>query len=308
MTLVNENGKQYHIDDKTGLVTEAHISEVESTEEADAIADEYRLGDRVEVGGKSGNVISMIPSVYGMAFGVHFDDGEVDEFGEGQLRRTSTEKPVYDSPIREIYARFDTYELLPAYTSDELETREAEARWLHLNASSLRSYAVQGGIRDPKLDQIILITSSDLRDMKEIRENSDTEQNQRYLSAFNQYRIAEEISPSAPNFGEAANTSADWLNDAYEGMEVVETTDADLAARATEVVSQLTKEQLEDDEFMTLVVSFQNDYLRNDDGREKQFASFLSAARKERLKELPKAEKKAAAEDFSNVNDAALYL
>jgi hypothetical protein len=308
MTLVNENGKQYYIDDKTGLVTEARVSEPETTEEAASIADEYRLGDRVEIGGRTGNVISMIPSIYGTAFGVLFDDGDIDEFGEVQLKRTSAEKTVYDSPIQEIFSRYDVYAQMPGYTGDELESKEAEARWLHLNATSLRSYAVQGGIRDPKLDEIILVTSSDLRDMKDVRENADTNENQRYLSSFNQYRIAEEILPSAPNFGSAANVSADWLNDAYEGMEVVETTDADLAARATEVVASLSREQLEDDEFMTLVVSFQNDYLRNDDGREQRFAALLTMARQERLKELPKTAKTAAAEDFSNVDDAALFL
>lgn len=306
MAVVNENGKQYTIDDETGLVTEARTSEAS---EAESIEDEYRLGDRVEVAGKIGNVISMIPSLYGTAFGVRFDDGDVDEFGETQLKRTSAERVIYDSPIGEIFARYATYVEMPAFTEDELEGREAEARWLHLNATTLRAYTTQGGIRDPKLDEIILVTSSDLRDMKDIRENSSTETNQRYLSSFNQYRIAEEILPSQPNFGKAANVSADWLNDAYEGMEVVETTDADLATRATEVVAQLNREQLEDDEFMTLVASFQHDYLRNDEGRETRFVSYLDHARKARLRELPQQEEKTASvEDFTDVDDSALYL
>jgi hypothetical protein len=302
---VSENGKEYIFDDRSGLIVEAHVAE----DESESIADEFRIGDRVEVVGKVGSIISVVPSMYGMCFGVRFDDGSIDEFGEPQMKRSSVEQAVYDLPVDEVFARFSSYEEWPTFTDEEIERKEREARWLNLRASGMRSDAKLDYEIQNELSKIVLVTSADITDLKVLRVASDREENQQYLSSFNQYRIASDISGSAPNFGIGASGDASWLDTAYDGMELVESTDSDLASRATEVVAQLTREQLENDEFMTLVSSFQNEYLRNDDGREQKFATYLARARDERLKELPQTEKKASShEDLHDVPDAAIFL
>src|SRR5688572_13630609 len=113
--IIRENGKLYNIDDETGLVTEASFDEAR---EEDVIeADEYqdlRVGDRVTVDEEEGTVISIVSSIYGPAFGVRFDDGGVDEYLEDRLSRVETEAPDFETPFKEIVARFSTYEGSPA--------------------------------------------------------------------------------------------------------------------------------------------------------------------------------------------------
>lgn len=296
--LIQENGKLYNIDEDSGLVTEASLV----TEEVTDLDEEYRLGDRVEVVGSVGQIVSMVPSYYGVAFGIRFDNGDFDEFTEGQLKRSVAEKKTYDSPIMEIFERYDAYNEMPAYTAEELDRKEAEARWLNLNATTLRAHA-SSGMPDPKLDEIVMTTQSDLRDIKEHRENAETEDNKEYLSSLNKYKLAEDIGSYGGALG--GHDDASWLLEGTEGMEVVETTDTDLATRATEVVSSLTREQLEDDDFLALVSSYQREYLQIADANSDQgkaFASYLLQARKDRLEELP-AEQKTASVEY-NLDDA----
>lgn len=304
MALVNENGKQFVIDDKTGLVTEARV---ESQEELDAIQDEFRLHDRVEAAGKTGSIISVIPNIYGLAYGVRFDDGGIDEFADTQLHRTSVVAKTFSKPTGEVYDRFAAYVELPVFTNEEIDTKEKEARWLNVKASALRSSTKLSMTEQNDLSKIVLMTGSDLEDLKLIRVAGDREENAKYLSSFNKYAISDDIGGMGGTIGLSGDAS--WLDTAYDGMEVVETTSADLALRATEVVTQLSRTQLEDDDFMTQVASFQHEYLQNDDGREKQFETYLAAARKDRLKELPLTEKKSSVYDgLEDVDDSALYL
>lgn len=301
MSIVEEGGKVYRIDDKTGLVSQAAVKE------ADQFADEYRLGDRVEVPGLGvGSVISLTSSVYGLAFGVKFDNGMVDEFGESQLKKSTVEAVEYESPVEEIYARFASYQELPAYTEDERVLKQHEASWLNLKASSLNSQISQAGVIDRKLDSILLVTGSDLHDLKEIRESAENEENQRHQNKFNQYSVASEISGMGAGVGSSGDAS--WLDIGTDGMEVAETMDVDLAARATEMVAHFNRDQLESDDFMTLAASYQNEYLVNDAGREKKFASYLDLARADRLAELKQEQlhKKASVEvDLSDNTDPA---
>lgn len=276
--VVEENGKLFNIDEETGLVTEA------STVEEEELANEFRLRDRVEVLGSVGEIVSMVPSYYGVAFGVRFDDGDFDEFVEGQLKRSAVDKPNYNSPLSEVMGRYSTYQDLPTYTNSELDVKEAEAKWLRLRATTLVNDSSLSSGEQNELGVILLTTNQDLRDISESRVN--TEENQAYLSRFNNYRLADEISGGAVMGG---RDDASWLESAIEGMEVVETTDADLAARATEVVASLSKEQLQDDEFLSLVAGYQREYLQIDDPTSEQgkkLASYLLSARAERLKNL----------------------
>lgn len=292
--VVEENGKLYNIDEETGLVTEA------STVEEEELANEFRLGERVEVLGSVGEIVSMVPSYYGVSFGVRFDDGDFDEFMESQLKRSNVDKPAYDSPFSEVMGRFAAYQELPAYTNDELDAKEAEAKWLRLRATTLVADRDLSTGEQNELGSILLTTNQDLRDISEVRIH--TEENQQYLSRFNKYKIADEIAGGATMGGK---DDASWLQSAAEGMEVVETTDADLAARAVEVVASFSKEQLEDDEFLALATGYQREYLQidasSDDG--KKFATYLLQARADRLKNLPETKTASVQYDLDDATD-----
>lgn len=307
--IVEENGKKYDVDEKTGQVRVASASTEPQVDEAD-FDNDFRLGDRVEVDGESGTIISITASLYGGAYGVRFDDGGIDEYGEGALKKSATEAPEYDTPISEVLARFASYEKMPHYTNDEINTKEEEARWLQLRAQSLVSDSKLTLSDQNKLGKVVLITGNDLIDLRELRDQS--EDSQQYLARFNRYKVAENISGYGAGLGLKGDAS--WLNDALDGMEVVETTDADLAVRAAELVAAFSKVQLEDDEFMHVASSYHKGYLQMDDADAKKFDSFLAQARTDRLKEFPAEDglpdpKVAAAEDdLDNFDTSALYL
>lgn len=288
--VVEENGKLYNIDEETGLVTEASTVDVEGLDE------EFRLGDRVEVTGSVGEIVSIVPSYYGISFGVRFDDGDFDEFLEGQLKRSSEERVIYPTPHAEVMARFAAYQQLPTYTNDELDAKESEAKWLRLRATTLVADKTLTLGEQNELGSVLITANQDLRDIQELRVN--TEENQKYLSSFNRYKLGDSFSGGA---GIGGKDDASWLEDATDGMEVVETTDTDLAARATEVVSVLNREQLQDDEFMSVAGSYQHKYLQLTPEQAKQFDSYLAQAREVRIKDLP--EQKTASVEY-NLDDA----
>lgn len=300
--IVEENGKRYDIDEKTGLVREASVvPEVDESE----YADELRINDRVEVGGKTGTIISLTASIYGGAYGVRFDDGSVDEYGPQALKHTSVEEPVYDGPYAELLGRFAQYEELPAYTNDEINSKEKEARFLNLRAKSLASDSKLSLNDQKELGRIVLVTGNDLIDLKTARENS--EETTAYVSRFNRYHIASEVSGYGAGLGLKGDAS--WLNNALEDMEVVETTDADLAARAAELVAAFSKAQLEDDDFMHTASSYHRGYLQMTDEQSKKFDSYLARARQERIAELPsESTKEASADNLDDFDTSALFL
>lgn len=292
--IVEEGSRKFNVDEETGLVTEA----------VEDYADEFRIGDRVQVDEETGTIISITASVYGPAFGVRFDDGGVDEYPELSLKRATVEEPEYESPLAEILARFEAYEKLPSITNDELATKEKEARLLNLQARSLITDSKLAFNDQNALGKVVLVTSGDLEKIKELREHS--QESQEYLGKFNRYKISETLDSGAVL---GMKGDASWLESALDGMEVEETTDADLAARAVEVVSSFSKGQLEDEEFMTLAATYHHEYLQMDDDRAKKFDALLARARQERLKNIPGTEKEASAEDdITDFDASALYL
>jgi hypothetical protein len=309
--IVKENGVLYDVDEKTGQVKVNSKSVGEpQADELDFELRDFRTGDRVEVDGEVGTIISITASLYGGAYGVRFDDGGIDEFGENQLKLTEVETPEYDTPISEILGRFASYEKMPHYTNDEINAKEEEARYLNLRAQSLASDSKLVLSEQNKLGKVVLVTGNDLIDLKELREQ--TKETQEYLSKFNRYKIADEISGYGAGLGLKGDAS--WLEDALDGMEVVATTDADLAVRAAELVAAFNKVQLEDDEFMQVASSYQKGYLQMDESDAKKFERYLAHARTERLKEfpaenaLPDPKEVAAEADLDNFDTAALYL
>jgi len=300
--IVEENGKKYDIDESTGLVRLASADT--QVDEAD-YSDELRIGDRVEVAGETGTVISLTASMYGGAYGVKFDNGTIDEFGPSALKLTTVEAPVEDTPYNEVVSRFEAYEKLPAYTNNEITAKEREARYLNLRAKSLATDSKLSFDDQNALGRIVLVTGNDLTDLKTARENSD--ESNEYRSRFNRYTIASDVSGYGAALGLTGDAS--WLGDAIDDMEIVETTDADLAVRAAELVSAFSKQQLEDDDFMQVAASYHRGYLQMSDDQAKQFESYLARARQDRIAELPaETAKEASTDDLDNFDTSALFL
>jgi hypothetical protein len=307
--VIQENGKFYHIDDDTGLVSEASSedfpngTDVLASEEMD---EEFRVGDRVKVGTELGEIITVTPSIYGPAWAVRFDNGDIDEYAEGQLEKSAEDKPDFESPIEEMLTRFEEYQNLPALTNDEVDRKASEARWLNLRARSLVTDRKLAFSDQNDLAHIVLVTGTDLVDINELREKLS--ENQTYLSRFSRSNEKERRGGNGASLGMTGDAS--WLDDSLEDMEVVETTDKDLAARATEVVAALTKEQLEDNDSLTLATSFQRDYLQMGDDEATKFTSYLERARDDKLKELKDSEPKVASteENLDDFDASAIFM
>jgi len=305
--IVQENGRYYQIDEETGLVTEAKAEDLPEGAEvisADDLQEEFRIGDRVEADGALGEIVSITSSVYGPAFGVRFDDGGVDEYPEMALKRSAVEKPDFETPVDEVLQRFEAYQNMPALTNDEIDRKEKEARWLNLRARALCTDSKLAFSSQNDLHHVVLVTREDLNDIDTLREQSAD--NQEYVASFNRYKVASEFSGYGGALGMKGDAS--WLDNALEGMEVVETTDTNLAARATEVVASLSREQLENDETVQIAASYQRDYLQLDDDQARKFSSYLESARQERLKEPQEKVASTTDESLDDFRPESLYL
>ena len=304
--IVQENGIFYNIDEDSGLVTEASIESLDP-ELIQSFDEDIHIGNRVEVKGELGQVISIVSSVYGPAFGIRFDVGSIDEFSEDQLKKSTVEKIDFDTPLSEIFARFAAYESLPMYTENEVAVKESEARVLNLRAKSLITDKKLSFSDQTKLDEIVLVTGVDLLDIKEAKINLQV--NQDYLNSFNKYKIADTVHSMGGGLG--LHGDASWLHSGVDGMEVVETTETDLAARAVEIVGRFTEAQLTDDEFMKEAMSYQHEYLQNNPADAEKFVSYVETAREDKLKELKTNKVASIEDDQSDINDfdsSALYL
>lgn len=297
--IVRESGKIYNLDDETGRVIDVQEEEV-----LEGAAQDIKLGSRVEVDGELGEVITVTSGIYGIAYGVKFDDGAVDEFGEGQLKISVVEKVDYDSPVAEVLARFSKYEEAPTYTNEEIEAKEREARWLNLRAKSLSTDSKLGLSQQNDLGRVVIVTGNDIVELRDLKERSD--ETEEYLSSFSRYSLSSEINGYGASLGMKGDTS--WLEMGAEGMEVVETTDADLAARATEVVANLSREQLEDDDFLKEAASYQYKYLQMTEAQQTKFDSYLASAREERAKRLPEQKVASTEENIDDFDASQLFL
>ncbi len=303
--IIKENGKLYNIDEETGLVTEASIVEepVEVLEVAE-FADDFRTGDRVAVDNEEGTIISIISSVYGPAFGVLFDDGGVDEYPEDKLSRIETEEPDYETPIKEVLARYSTYETLPSYTREEIEAKIDEARNLNLRAKALITDSKLSFSDQVELDRVVLATGTDLLDFKTLKDSAEA--NEEYLNSFadSRFEMAEQFKNTA-SYGAADDAS--WVDSAFNDIE--ETTDADLAVAAQEMVDRLSVEQLQDEEFVSLSSSFQTERLVADEEQTAKFAGFVREAASKKVEAQPVAEETEVDEsDLDDFDTSALYL
>jgi hypothetical protein len=271
----------------------------------DAETKQLGKGSRVSHREKEGTVISMVPGIYGDTFGVKFDDGKVAEFLSEQLTAVESEKTIYLSSIEEIVSDHIEYDLAPANTLDELEGKTRIARSLNLRAKGLIVGSKISMNERVQLDNIITSTSADIRDFNEGTNHLQEIEAEAYLARSPKYKINDEFI----GWGSQARTKTDedisWLNDVDTEFDI--TSDPKLIAIAANSVSSLTREQLEDADFMKEVHYYSALNLPAE--ASPRLASFMKEAAKMRLEEpIQSIAKQASVESFDDVDDAALYM
>jgi hypothetical protein len=299
--IIEENGKQYHIDEETGLVTEASVV-TEPDVVVEEMQNEFRIGDRVSINDELGTVISIIGSVYGPAIGVRFDDQSIDEFSEEQLSHVDIPAPDYETPVKEVIERYAAYQELPIYTSDEIETKTQEGRWLNLRAKSLITDTKLPLGDQVELDKIVLATGTDLLDLKHLASVEDDEYAEKLTT--NRWSIGDQFLSRASM---GTSEDASWVSGALEDMET--TTDEDLAKRAQEMVSLLPEDKLEDEAFVALASSYQEEYLFVTEEQAEKFKELVKHAIEFRQQELnTKVASTEEPDDLDDFDTSSLYI
>ena len=247
----------------------------------------------------------MVPGIYGDTFGVKFDDGKVAEFLGEQLTAVESEKQIYLSSIEEIVSDHIEYDLAPANTLDELEGKTRVARSLNLRAKGLIVGSKISMNERVQLDNIITSTSADIRDFNEGTSHLQEIEAEAYLARSPKYKINDEFI----GWGSQARTKTDedvsWLNDVDTEFDI--TSDPKLIAIASNSVGSLTREQLENADFMKEVHYYSALNLPAE--ASPRLASFMKEAAKMRLEEpIQSIAKQASVESFDDVDDAALYM
>lgn len=273
-SIVNENGKAYKIEN--GRVVAAV-----NTKEAKTVAQPLKHEDRVLHGKKLGKVISIIPSVYGNAIGVRFDDGSFVELPEDVLEVAQPEKVAKVAGLATAEAfkqEYDEYVAMPQDTLDEVEDKKRVARQLNLRAKAASTNR-QNALADTILyDQIVTGTGVDILDLDQQQEAYRVAESREYLEQMPTFQLPETVSPG---FGMTSGGDASWLQD--EELEIAPVEDAHLASLAAHSVAQLEPEQLEDDEFMRQVIQYRFSALPEDQSVRTKFAGLLNEARKAKL-------------------------
>ena len=284
MRTVTENGTTYTIDDN-GMVVEAKqdapVAELNFEEEP------LRIGDRVEVDGRLGKVVTYTPSVYGDALAVRFDDGDLGEFLASDLERTSEDQIHFDQPIDEVKSDWETYQAMPEFTLAEVDSKAAVARRLNVTAKALVTDARTPLTDRVELDHVILATGTDLFDLRDKAERLNVVEHEDYLSRLPKYQMDSDF---AGGYNYAAKDDISWVLAAAE-MATEELGNLDwnqhLTNEALKATARLTAEQLENKDFMDRVASYCDDAMPSgyDVEKKAQFRTLLSAATKNALAE-----------------------
>lgn len=273
-SIVNEDGKAYKIENGR-VVAAANIKE------AKTVAAPLKHEDRVLYGKKLGRVISIVPSVYGDAIGVQFDDGSFIELPPEELERAQPDKvaKVAGLPTAEAFKQeYEEYVAMPQDTLEEVEDKMRIARTLNLRAKAAATNR-QNALADTILyDSVVTATGVDLLDLTQQQEAYRVAESREYLEQRPTFQLPEVVSPG---FGMNRGGDASWLQ--AEEPEAPQVEDAHLAAVASKAVAQLDREQLESPEFMRQVIKYQYEYLPEDQTVRTKFAGLLNEARKAKL-------------------------
>lgn len=262
-------------------------------------------GSRVSHREKEGTVISIVPGLYGDTYGVKFDNGNVVEFLADQLAPVESAAPIYLSSVDAINADYIDYEVVPANTYDELEEKTRIARSLNLRAKTLILDSKISMNDRVKLDEIITSTSADIRDFKEGQLHLQEIEQSAYLARSPKYKINDEFI----GWGSQARTKTDedisWVSDIDSEFESAD--DATLVSLASEAIKSLSREQLQDENFIEEVKYYNTLKLPNEVAP--RFAKFLREAVSMKLAEpVEKVAKTSSVESFDDVADEALFM
>lgn len=306
MKQIQENGITYKLNDE-GIIVEANKST--DLPESQTSLEPCVPGDSVTADGKLGKVVAVTDTVYGEVVAVQHDDGSLGEYAAADVEHAEETPQVFSSDVEEIRARYVAYEGLPSITTEEINVKASEARLLKLRAEAGLRKSNLDMQETLELDSIAMVTSTDLKDLKDLKIDVDRAENENYLrGAGRKYRTADEVGSYAPNMG-MSGEDASWLDTAIDGMVVSEATDADLATTALHMVAKLDREQLTNDDTVQTATGFQKDYLgiANDIEKTAKFEAFVEEARQEELAK-PEIVKEASEESLDDFNTAALYL
>lgn len=307
--IIREGNKVYRMNDN-GIVVEASVQEetVPTTP-----VEPMKLGSRVEAEGKRGTLHARTASVYGDTLAVRFDDGTMGEYVSSDVKEPSESEDTnsYASKLDEIKAHFAAYEELPAYTLDEMDEKERVAKKLNLEAT----HAIRQSGTDFQdriaLDNIILVTGNDLSELAGARHEASLAEDTTYRrTASARYSMSDVTSFGGPVMGSAGNEDASWLENAIDGMTVIETNDADLAVSASQMVTALDRELLENDDALRDAISFQESYLgiENNSEMKDKFAAYVEEARKEKLAKPVVSKEASADDDLDSFDTSSLFV
>jgi hypothetical protein len=262
-------------------------------------------GKRVSHREKEGTIVSIVPGLYGDAYGVKFDDGKVAEFLAEQLIPVESAAPIFLSAVEAINSDYIDYESIPANTYDELEDKTKVARSINLRAKSLILDSKLSMNDRVQLDKIIISTAADISDFKEGQMHLQEIEAEAYLARAPKYELNDEFI----GWGSVARTKTDedisWVNDIDADLGQVD--DATLISLASDAIKSLSREQLEDEGFMEDVHYYNTLRLPNEAAP--RFAKFLREAVAMKLEEpVQVIAKEASVESFDDVDDAALYM
>lgn len=222
-------------------------------------AADYDFGDRVLYKSKAGSVFSLIPSVYGTSVGIKFDDGEIGEYDPSQLSKIFQDAPVFSSNIDEFAQGYDEYTKLPAYTLEEIESKEKLAKSINVKAKAFITDKQISFTDRVRLDSIVTATAVDVLDLKESKQS--TEQYTNYLESLPKFRMPDAFS----GWGSLARTKSDEDISWVSNIEIEDTDWEPLLSNAAqETIENLSLEQLDDKEFMNEVVAFRLESLPTD--------------------------------------------
>ena len=313
MKTIVEDGRRYVINDE-GIVIEAAVEE--QTEEETVVEERpLAVGDRVEVeGGALGEIITHDPhGLYGQTYGIRFDDGDIGAFLGDVISRTEVDKINFDTPIEQLKADWEEYQTLPGITADEIDEKSAMARKINVTAKALVTDSRTGLSDQVVLDQMVIVTGTDLFDLKEARERLTVDSHGDYLSSLRKFELPDELGPMQ---GMNSRGDASWLVVAAEdATDEVNDFDWDthLAGEAQKSVLKLTVEQLESTDFMGEVARYRlaSQPLGLTEEKRELFAALLEEARKAAIdtrKSEAVVRTAAVEEDLDDFDTSALYL
>lgn len=269
MTTIIENGKRYDIED--GRVVAAAAAEPEEIIK-------LTTQDRVSHGSKLGTIVGLVPSVYGSTAVVKFDDGSIDELLLEDLLPSNT-KVASVEESDDIESEYNAYLGLPTDSSDDIKLKASKARELNLRAKAMATNGKSPLADQITYDRIVTATAVDILDLDEFAMYAKAEE-ENYLESLPKYRLPDQVSGA---FGMTRGGDASWLALAADEFEVPSVEDSELAKKANAAVSTFSRQELEDDNFMDLVLGYAKASF--DDDHSDRFAHLFREARTQRLSE-----------------------